>query len=456
MASIAVIGGAGYVGLTYAAALADLGHDVVAVDVDHDKVRLLSDGRAPIYEPGLEPMLRRGLATGRLRFSPNYEDAVPTAEFVFICVGTPPDAAGRSDMGFVKAAARAVASHARGHTIIVNKSTMPVGSVQTVANILAEHAAVGASFAVVANPEFLREGSAIRDVFQPSRIVLGAEDRAAAARVAELYAPLGAPVVITDPRSAEMIKYASNAFLATKISFINDIAAMCDRLGADVTEVARGMGLDDRIGARFLGAGAGFGGSCFPKDVSALRAMAAEIGLETTILDAVLAINEAARHRISERVAACLGGLDGTTVAVLGLSFKPDTDDVREAPALAVIAELHAAGARVRATDPVAIAAAAAVAPAPLFFDDPYAAATGADAVVLMTEWAEYRNLDLDHLANAMRGSLVVDGRNALDPAAVVRAGLTYVGVGRPIQTPTPIVRIERLTVPELTIGAAD
>lgn len=430
MERIAVIG-AGYVGLAYSAALAELGHDVVGLDVDPVKVREISNGCSPIFEPDLEDLLRRGLESGRLRFTTDPILALPQADFVFVCVGTPSDPMGRAEMGFVTAAACTIAQYGRGHTIVVNKSTMPIGSVHAVADILTRHAAPGASFSVVSNPEFLREGSAVRDIFQPDRIVLGAEEFVAAERVAALYARLEAPVLITDPRSAEMIKYASNAFLATKISFINEVAMICERLGADVTMVARGMGMDERIGPRFLQAGPGFGGSCFPKDVRALAAMAQDAGLATDMLSAVATINVAARTQVISKLMADLGCVEGRTIGVLGLAFKPDTDDIRESPALDVIRQLLAAGARVRATDPAAMRHVSTLLPDVELADDPYDAATGADAVVLMTEWDAYQTLDLDHLANAMRGRLLVDARNALNPGAAVEAGLSYEGFGR-------------------------
>jgi UDPglucose 6-dehydrogenase len=438
MARIAVIGGAGYVGLTYAAALAELGHDVVGLDVDATKVEALRDGRSPIFEPGLDVLLQRGLAEGRLRFTTEYAAAVPSADFAFICVGTPSDADGRADMQYVATAARQIGAHGCGHTIVVNKSTLPVGSAHFVGEILTEHAHAGATFTVVSNPEFLREGSALHDVFHPDRIVLGASDEADARRVAALYGPLGAEILVTDPRSAEMIKYASNAFLASKISFINEVALICERFGADVSVVADGMGLDERIGRRFLNAGAGFGGSCFPKDVKALASMARDAGLEPTMLAAVLGTNDAMRSHVVARVEERLGCLAGKTIAVLGLAFKPDTDDIREAPALAVLRKLVAAGARVQATDPVAMPHVAGQVPEVSLMADAYAAATGADAVILMTEWAEYRTMDLDHLANAMRGRLLVDARNALAPSAALEAGFDYVGIGRVGGTATP------------------
>jgi len=431
MAQIAIIGGAGYVGLTYAVAFTELGHEVVALDIDPTKVSTLLAGRSPIYAPGLDELLQRGLASGCLRFTTEYADAVPGADFAFLCVGTPTAADGGADMTYVRAAARSVAEHATGHVIVVNKSTVPVGSATLVAHILAEHAAPGATFAVVSNPEFVAEGVAIQDIFNPDRIVVGSDDPVAGLRVAALYAALNAPVVVTDPASAEMIKYASNAFLATKISFINEVAAICERLGADVTEVARGVGLDGRIGQRFLRAGAGFGGSCFPKDVRALGTMARHAGVEPRVLDAVLAVNASARDQVVAKVIELLGGVRGKTIAILGLAFKPDTDDVRDAPALDIIRRLVAAGARVKATDPVAMPHVARLLPEAELAADAYAAAADADAIVLVTEWAGYRGLDLARLAAAMRGRLVVDGRNALSPTAVAAAGLIYVGVGR-------------------------
>ncbi len=437
MAQITVIGAAGYVGLAYAAAFAHLGHSVAGLDVDAAKVRRLNSGDLPLYEPGLAPVLQRGLAAGRLRFTTDYCDALAGAEFAVLCVGTPAGERGATDMTAIAAAARGIGTHAAQPLIVINKSTMPVGSVQFVAEILREHARPGVTFRVVANPEFLREGSALDDILHPDRIVIGADDPEAADRVAALYAPLNAPLVVTDPRSAEMIKYASNAFLALKISFINEIARICEQLGADVCEVARGMGLDPRIGARFLGAGVGFGGSCFPKDVRALAAMAEDVGVPIRIIREILPANDAMRDHLLSKIAAHLGDLSGAVVAVFGLAFKPGTDDIRDAPALALIRRLLDGGAQVRAADPVAAPRVTDLLPQVRCCADPYAAATGADAVVLVTEWEEYRTLDLDRLANAMRGRLVVDGRNVLDPAACAAAGLRYVGIGRPGSAPT-------------------
>ena len=457
VANIAIVGGAGYVGLVYAAAFADLGHEVTGIDVDATKISALQSGQCPIFEPGLDALLRRGQESRRLRFTVRYEEAVSAADFVFVCVGTPTmDASGRADIRFVTAATQAVARNARGHTVIVNKSTMPVGSVELVSDILAADAAPGATFSVVSNPEFLREGSAVDDVFHPDRIVLGTTDPVAAEAVSALYAPLGAPILVTDPRSAEMVKYASNAFLAAKISFINEVAMICEGLGADVHAVARGMGLDERIGSRFLSAGVGFGGSCFPKDVRALASMAHDVGMDATMLSAVLNINTAMRTRLVDKVEAHLGGLDDKTIGVLGLAFKPNTDDVREAPAIEVIRTLLAHGARVRATDPAALQHVATLFPDVTLVEDAYAAAMGCDGVVLLTEWDDYRALDLDHLANAMRGRLLIDGRNALNPAVAAGAGLTYFGMGRVTPAMAPPRRLLPLDVQSPSSLAAD
>ncbi len=453
MARIAIIGGGGYVGLTYAAAFAHLGHDVVGLDIDAAKVHALNEGASPIFEPKLSDLLVAGLEAGRLSFTTDYAQAIPGADFAFICVGTPTGSDGHPDLRYLVAAAESIAQHGQGHTTVVNKSTVPVGSVDLVAQILGRSAQAGASFAVVSNPEFLREGAAINDLFHPDRIVLGASDRGAAEAVAALYAPLGAPVLITDPRSAEMIKYAANAFLATKISFINEVALVCERIGADITSVAEGMGLDSRIGPRFLQAGAGFGGSCFPKDVRALAAVAHDVGVDPTILTAVLGINAGMRATVVRKLATHLGGLAGKSVAVLGLSFKPDTDDIRESPAVDVIRRLVNEGVAVRATDPVAIRHVAVELPDIVLVDDPYAAATGADAVVLMTEWPLYRSLDLEHLANAMRGQLLLDGRNAINRESATAAGLVYEGIGRTALPLRPLILVAEAQPGEVRSG---
>lgn len=431
MTRITVVGGAGYVGAAYSVALAELGHDVIGLDLDAGKIAMLSAGKTPIFEAGLEERLQRSLLTGRLRFTTSHADAMPDADFIFICVGTPPDSSGRAETSHVVAATREIACNCTGHTIIVNKSTMPIGSVERVAEMIQEHALDGVTFSVVSNPEFLREGTALHDIFHPDRIVIGSFDAAAAARVRDLYVGIDAPVLITDPRSAEMIKYASNAFLATKISFINEVALICERLGVDIAAVSRGMGLDQRIGGHFLQAGAGFGGSCFPKDVRALSCMARDAGLNPNLLEAVIEINAAMRIHVVDRLTDHLGVLAGKRVGVLGLAYKPETNDTRESPAFEVIRLLLDAGATVAATDPVARPATRAGLAEVAIVDDPYGAAMGADAIVVMTDWSLYRTLDLEHVANAMRGQLVVDARGSLEAQAVEAAGLVYVGIGR-------------------------
>ena len=433
MKTICIIGGSGYVGLAYAAALADLGHDVTALDIAADRVAALNRGESPIFEPGLDDLLVRCLAAGRLRFTTAEADALPGREFVFFCVGTPALPNGEADMRQVRAAAVSTGRHLTAglRTIVVNKSTMPIGSADLVTQLIAEHAPDGADFHVVANPEFLREGAALEDIFHPDRIVLGGEDAAAIAAVAALYAPLGAPVLATDRRSAEMIKYAANAFLATKISFINEVAQICESLGADVLTVAAGIGLDPRIGPRFLQAGLGFGGSCFPKDVGALAHMAATAGLHPQLLRAVLGINTDLRQRFVAKADHLLGGLDGKVIAVWGMAFKENTDDLRDSPAIEIVAALHNQGATVRAYDPAAMRHGAARLPGAIMANDPYDAARGADATLLVTPWTEFAEVDLAHVARLMRGDLLLDGRNLFDPAAVTAAGLRYEGMGR-------------------------
>ena len=433
MKSICVVGGGGYVGLGYAVALAELGHQVVGLDIDETRVERLNRGDSPIYEVGLAEMLRRNLDEGRLRFTSDYADGVPGTRFVFLCTGTPSLSDGEADLRQVRAAAASIGAHLQPSTatIIVNKSTMPVGAAELVAGIVAEHAPRDAAFAVISNPEFLREGRVLQDILRPDRVVLGGDDAEALAEVAALYQPLGAPILQTDHRSAELIKYAANAFLATKISFINDIARLCERLGADVTVVAAGIGADDRIGPRFLHAGIGFGGSCFPKDVGALTRMAEGAGLHPGLLRAVLEINRDAQRRFVARADELLGGLDGREIAVWGLSFKEGTDDLRDSPAVQVVEMLVERGATVRAHDPAALANAAVRLPGIALFDDLYEAATGADAVALCTPWPEYALVDFSRLKRGMRGDLLLDGRNMLDRQRVESAGLRYEGIGR-------------------------
>jgi UDPglucose 6-dehydrogenase len=430
MARISIIG-SGYVGLVYSAAFADLGNEVYGIDIDENKVKMLQAGECPIFEPGLPEMIQRNLAAGRLKFTTSYTEAVPDSAFVFICVDTPSSFSGEADMRAVRKAAAMIAEHLKGHTIIVNKSTMPIGSGDLVAKILEEHITDGATFSVVSNPEFLREGSAVHDVLHPDRIVLGADDREAAVKVSELYGVLDSPVVITDRRSSEMIKYASNAFLATKISFINEIAEVCERVGADVKTVAQGMGFDQRIGPLFLEAGIGYGGSCFPKDVKALAYMAQEANCHPQLLRAVMEINTDQRRRFVHKLQDELGDLTDRQVGVWGLSFKQNTDDMRESPAIDIIRMIEQRGATVRAYDPAAMANASKLLPNTRMCKTPYEVVQGADALCVVTPWNEFKQADLVKVAEAMRNPLLLDGRNIYDPDDLQEIGFTYVGVGR-------------------------
>ncbi len=431
MATISIIG-SGYVGLVYGAAFADLGNDVIGVDIDADKVAMLQGGTCPIFEPGLPELLTRNLKAGRIRFTTDYADAVPQSEFVFICVDTPPSAAGEADMRPVRAAATTLAEHLSDGAIVINKSTMPIGSGDLVDRLIREHGRPGLTFSVISNPEFLREGSAVQDVLNPDRIILGSNgDPAAIERVKELYRALSAPVLATDRRTAEMIKYASNSFLATRISFINEIAMIAERLGADVTTVAKGMGYDERIGPHFLEAGVGFGGSCFPKDVKALAHMAHEADCHPQLLHAVLEINADQRRRFVHKLQVELGDLVDRRIAVWGLSFKQNTDDMREAPSIDIIGMLLQRGASVTAYDPAASANAKRLMPNIQIADTPYEAAEGADALCVITPWNEFKQANLSRVAETMRNPLVVDGRNIYDPAEMASLGFTYVGIGR-------------------------
>jgi UDPglucose 6-dehydrogenase len=411
---------------------ADLGNTVTCIDIDQHKIAALLEGTVPIYEPGLEEIVGRNARAGRLKFTTQYDEGLPEADFCFITVDTPAGSNGEANMGAVRGAARMVGEAMRGHTTIINKSTMPIGSGDMVTAILTPFARDGVSFDVVSNPEFLREGAAVSDFMHPDRVVLGSTNPAAAERVAELYAAVNAPVVITDLRTAEMIKYAANAFLATRISFVNEVAQICERLGADVRVVADGMGLDKRIGRHFLDAGIGFGGSCFPKDVKALAYMAEATDCHPQLLNAVLEINEAMRRRFVLKVERLMGGdLTGTTIGAWGLAFKPDTDDMREAPSIDILKGLVQKGAKVRAYDPVASANARRYLPEIEYADNPYTAAAGADAVVLLTHWNEFKQVDLGRVAKSMRRAVLVDGRNLYEPGEARRHGFVYAGVGR-------------------------
>ncbi len=435
MSKIAVIG-TGYVGLVTGTCFADLGNDVVCVDVIQEKVDKLKQGISPIYEPGLEEVILRNLKAGRLHFTTDYNEALTGAKVVFIAVGTPESEDGSADMRYVEQAAAAIGKWAPGRSeqplIIVNKSTVPIGTGDLVGKLIKQECPPDFKSAVVSNPEFLREGQALLDFLHPDRVVLGSEERWAGEEVAELYEPLNAPVMVTDLRTAEMVKYASNAILATYISFINEIALICERLGADVKEVVRGMGYDKRINAQFLQAGVGFGGSCFPKDVKALAHMAEKVQTRPYILNSVLEVNKNARHFFTRKVARMLGGdLHGKRVGVLGLSFKPDTDDMRESPAIDIIRGLQQLGAEVQAFDPVATEASQTYLDNVIYCEDAYEAAANTDALVLVTAWNEFKQLDMERLKELMRGDVLVDGRNIYDPEEVRKYGFNYAGVGR-------------------------
>lgn len=422
MAKNVAIIGAGYVGLTTAACFAHLGHSVTCADIDEERIERLRRGESPILEAGLEGLLAEGLRSERLRFVVGAEAAVRDAEFIYLCVPTPQGPDGGADLSYVEAAARTIGPLLQPDAIVVNKSTVPVGSTRFV-----EHALGRSDVHVVSNPEFLREGSAVNDFLKPDRVVIGAEDQAAAIRVASLYIGVPAPLMVTDPVSAETIKYASNAFLATKLSFVNAVAAVCEAVGADVNDVVLGMGYDRRIGQDFLRPGPGFGGSCFPKDTRALIRMAEDGGYDFSLLRGALQVNEEQFDRVADKVERMARGLDGTRVAAWGLTFKANTDDLRESPALEVIRRLRERGAVVRAYDPAVREAPEGIE----LVDDPYAACEQAEVLVVLTEWDEFKWLDLDKVAQSMATPRVVDSRNLLDRSTLARLDFEYEGIGR-------------------------
>ena len=431
MSKICVIG-TGYVGLVTGACFADLGNTVTCLDVDENRINKLNAGIMPIYEPGLEQLVEQNVHAGRLTFTTSYPEALKDAEFAFIAVGTPSGVDGEADLQYVRQAAESIADLVEWPIVVVNKSTVPVGTGDWVADVITRRRnGRPLEFSVVSNPEFLREGSAINDFMYPDRVVLGSMHAEAAEKVARLYLSLRCPIMITDLRTAEMIKYASNAFLATRISFINEIATICEELGADVREVARGMGLDKRIGPSFLDAGLGWGGSCFPKDVKALAHMAVLHGSHPQLLQAVMDINRNQRRRVVVKLRRALGTLDQKVIGVLGLSFKPNTDDIREAPALEVIHLLENEGAAVKAYDPQAMPNAAAVLPRLQLCQTPYEVAEGADALVLATEWNEFKQLDFERIYRVMRTPVIMDARNLWEPDQMRRLGFTYFAIGR-------------------------
>jgi len=428
--------GAGYVGLVSGTCFAEFGAQVTCVDVDQVKIDALHDGRMPIYEPGLDDMVARNVREGRLHFSTGVAETVPEADLIFIAVGTPTRRGdGHADLQYVYAAAKEIARHLAGYTVIVDKSTVPVGTARHVERIIREENP-DADFDVASNPEFLREGAAISDFTHPDRIVIGVESERAETHLRSLYRPLSlieSPILATNLESAELIKYASNAFLATKISFINEMSGLCEKVGADVHAVAKGMGMDGRIGSKFLHAGPGYGGSCFPKDTLALTRIAQEHGVSVRVVEAAVEANGAQKARMVRKIVDAMGGsVAGKRIAVLGLTFKPETDDMRDAPALAILPPLMEKGAQIQAHDPQGADEAKSLLPDGIHYcDDAYAAADSADAVVLMTEWNAYRNLDLERLAKVMNDCVFVDLRNVYDAATLQHAGFNYTCVGR-------------------------
>ncbi|HEX8141999.1 MAG TPA: UDP-glucose/GDP-mannose dehydrogenase family protein [Pyrinomonadaceae bacterium] len=430
---IAVIG-SGYVGLVTGACFAEFGVDVTCVDVDAEKIARLSEGQIPIYEPGLGQLVAKNLQAGRLHFTTDIKSAVEQALVIFLAVGTPPKADGSADLKQIHAVARSVAQFMNGYKVIVTKSTVPVGTGESLRRLIREHQTKQINFGIVSNPEFLREGAAIDDFMRPDRVVIGSRDEEAVAIMRDLYRPLfliETPFVITSLEAAELIKYAANAFLATKISFINEVANLCDRIGCDVHDVARGIGMDGRIGRKFLHPGPGFGGSCFPKDTRALSSIAHEFGCEPLIVDAVIEVNSRQRAAMVPKIEKLVGDLRAKSIAVLGLSFKPETDDMREAPSVDIIRGLVERGATVRAFDPVAMPEAKKVLPEISYAEDEYGAVAGADALVFITEWNQFRALDMERIRGLMRSPKIADLRNIYEPEAMRDLGFDYVGVGR-------------------------
>ncbi|MBV9120828.1 MAG: UDP-glucose/GDP-mannose dehydrogenase family protein [Chloroflexi bacterium] len=431
MHSICVVG-TGYVGLVTGTCFAELGNHVACVDIDESKVKMLRSGKLPIYEPGLLELVQRNSAMGRLCFTTSYAEGMRDAEFVFIAVNTPAsEGDGHADLRYVEAAAKSIGRHLDHDLVIINKSTVPIGTGDLVTRIVQEERKGDAQFAVVSNPEFLREGSAVVDCLNPDRVVLGATDRRAAEKVASLYLSLRCPIIMTDLATAEMIKYASNAMLAARISFINEMAEICEALGADVKQVALGMGYDKRIGSSFLEAGLGYGGSCFPKDVKALMHMADSAGCHPQLLQSVSDINADQRKRAVAKVQHLLGGLRGKVVGLLGLAFKPNTDDMREAASVDIASMLLAQGATVKAYDPVAESVARGLLHDVEYCHDAYAAAAESDALMVITDWNEFKQLDMQRIRGSMRTPILLDGRNMYDPAHMRELGFTYRGMGR-------------------------
>ena len=430
---IAVIG-SGYVGLVTGACFAEFGVDVTCVDTDAEKITRLTQGQTTIYEPGLDQLLNRNLQAGRLSFTTDTESAIKESLVIFLAVGTPPKDDGSADLKYIDEAARSIAASMNDYKVVVTKSTVPVGTGAHLATLIREHQPTPVQFGIVSNPEFLREGAAISDFMRPDRVVIGSADARAIEVMRDLYRPLyliETPFVITSVEGAELIKYAANAFLATKISFINEIANLCEKIGCDVHEVARAIGMDRRIGAKFLHPGPGFGGSCFPKDARALSSIAKQYSCETRIVDAVVEVNQLQRQSMVPKIEKLAGGLEGKRVAVLGLAFKPETDDIREAPALDIIRGLIDRGATVSAYDPVANSAVQKLLPQIEYASDEYAAASDAEVLVFVTEWNQFRALDMERIRGLMKTPRIADLRNIYEPADMRELGFEYVGVGR-------------------------
>ncbi len=430
---IAVIG-TGYVGLVTGAGLADFGNDVICVDVDVRKIEALRNGQIPIYEPGLDKLVSKNVNEGRLRFTTELAEAIRAARAIFIAVGTPPKPDGSADLRYVEEVANSIAQHMNGPKLVITKSTVPIGTGRLINQIIESHGN-GHKASIVSNPEFLREGSAIEDFMKPDRVVVGVTDNEAAELMKEIYAPLHSleiPFVVTNVESSELIKYAANGFLAVKITFINEIASVCEKVGANVQDVAIGMGLDTRIGPKFLQAGPGFGGSCFPKDTSAMADIARRNGYEFQIMEAVLRVNDAVKLRMIDKIVHALGGeVEGKTVAMLGLAFKPETDDMRDSPTIPIIKGLQERGAKIRAYDPQATKNAQSMFTDITYCGDAYETAVDADVLVLATEWNEFRALNFERIKKALRQPSVVDLRNIYDPQRMKALGFSYISVGR-------------------------
>ncbi len=430
---IAVIG-TGYVGLVTGACFAEFGVDVTCVDVNEEKIERLSAGIMPIYEPGLEQLVTKNTQSGRLSFTTDIKQAVEQSLVIFLAVGTPPMPDGSPDLSFVETAATSVAVHMNGYKVIVTKSTVPIGTGEFLRKLIRERLRIRTNFGIVSNPEFLREGAAINDFMRPDRVVLGSRDEEAIAIMKDLYRPLyliEAPFVITSLEAAELTKYAANAFLAMKVSFINEIANLSESIGCDVHDVARAIGMDKRIGTKFLHPGPGFGGSCFPKDTQALASVARQFNTSSLIVDAVIEVNRRQRQAMLPKIEKLVGALEGKTISILGLAFKPETDDMRDAPSVEIVRGLQEKGAKIRAYDPVAMMEAAKLLPDVEYADDEYAAVKDADALVFLTEWNQFRALDMSRIRDLMKSPRIADLRNIYDPEDMRELGFSYVGVGR-------------------------